>query len=42
MDSVVSWILLDVVALIAGIRFAVYVLDQYEAHQEEMRNNDKW
>lgn len=32
MDSVVSWILLDVAALIAGIQFAVYVLDQYEAH----------
>lgn len=42
MDSVISWILLDVAALITGIRFAVYVLDQYEAHQEEMRNNDKW
>lgn len=42
MDSVISWIILDAVALIAGIRFAVYVLDQYEAHQEEMRNNDKW
>ena len=42
MDSVVSWIVLDVVAFIVGIRFAVYVLDQYEAHQEEMRKNDKW
>lgn len=42
MDSVLSWIILDVAALIAGIRFAVYVLDQYEKHQEEMRNNDKW
>lgn len=42
MDSVFSWFILDAVALIAGIRFAVYVLDQYEAHQEEMRNNDEW
>jgi hypothetical protein len=42
MDSVLSWIILDFVALVAGIRFAVYVLDQYEKHQKEMRNNDKW
>ena len=42
MDSVLSWIILDIAALAAGIRFAVYVLDQYEKHQEEMRNNDKW
>ena len=42
MDSVLSWIILDFVALIAGIRFAIYALDQYEAHQEEMRKNDKW
>lgn len=42
MDSVISWIVLDVVALIAGIRFAIYVIDQYEARMEEMRKNDKW
>ena len=42
MDSVISWIILDFIALIAGIRFAIYVIDQYEAKQEEMRNNDKW
>lgn len=42
MDSVLSWVVLDFVALIAGIRFAIYVLDQYEKHQKEMRNNDKW
>ena len=42
MDSVFSWIILDFVAFSAGVRFAIYVLDQYEKHQEEMRNNDKW
>lgn len=42
MDSVISWIVLDVVAFAAGIWFAVYVINQYEAHQEEMRKNDKW
>lgn len=42
MDSVLSWIILDFVALIAGIRFAIYVLDQYEAYQEKMRNNNNW
>ena len=42
MDSVISWIILDAVAFFVGIRFAVYVIDQYEKHQEEMRDNDKW
>lgn len=42
MDSVISWIVLDVVVLIVVIRFAVYVLNQHEAYQEEeKRNNDK-
>jgi len=42
MDSVISWIILDAVAFFAGIRFAVYVIDQHEARMEEMRKNDKW
>ena len=42
MDNIFSWIILDITALIAGIRFTIYVIDQYEAHQEEMRNNDEW
>ena len=42
MDSVISWIILDAVAFFVGIRFAIYVIDQHEAHMEEMRKNDKW
>lgn len=42
MDSVISWVILDAVAFFAGIRFAVYVIDQYEARMKEMRDNDKW
>lgn len=42
MDSVISWIILDAVAFFVGIRFAIYVIDQYEARQKEMQKNDKW
>ena len=42
MDNIVSWILLDFFAFYLGIRFAIYVIDQYEARQKEMRENDKW
>ena len=42
MDSVISWVILAVAVYFAGIRFAVYVINQYEARIEEMRKNDKW
>ena len=42
MDSIISWGILDAVAFFAGIRFTIYVINQYEAHMEEMRKNDKW
>ena len=42
MDSVISWVILAAVVYFAGIRFAVYVINQYEARMEEMRKNDKW
>ena len=42
MDSVISWFILDAIAFFAGIRFAIYVIDQHEARMEKMRKNDKW
>lgn len=42
MDSVISWFILDVVAIIATVRFLIYILDQYEKDKEERRNDDKW
>lgn len=42
MDSVISWVILVAVVYFTGIRFAVYVINQYEARVEEMRKNDKW
>lgn len=42
MDSVISWFLLDVVAIIGLIRFLIYILDQYEKDKEERRNDGKW
>lgn len=41
MDSVISWFILDVVALVGLIRFLIYILDQYEVHEEERRNGGK-
>ena len=42
MDSAISWFILDVVAIIAAVRFLIYVLDQYEKDKEEKRNDGKW
>lgn len=42
MDSAISWLILDVVAIVAAVRFLIHVLDQYEKDKEEMRKNDKW
>lgn len=42
MDSAISWFLLDVVAIIAAVRFLIRVLDQYEKDKEERRNDGKW
>lgn len=42
MDSAISWFLLDVVAIIAAVRFLICVLDQYEKDKEERRDDGKW
>lgn len=42
MDSVISWFILDVVALIGLARFLIYILGQYEKDKEERRNDGKW
>ena len=42
MDSVISWFILDAVAIIAAVRFLFYILDQYEKDKEEKRNDGKW
>lgn len=42
MDSVISWFILDVVAIVAAVRFLIYVLDQYEKDKEERQDDGKW
>ena len=42
MDSAISWFILDVVAIVAAVRFLIHVLDQYEKDKEEKRNGGKW
>ena len=42
MDSAISWFILDVVAIIAAVRFLIYVLDQHEKDKEEKRDDGKW
>ena len=42
MDSVISWFILDVVAIVAAVRFLIYVLDQREKDKEERQDDGKW
>ena len=42
MDSVISWFILDAVAIVAAVRFLIYVLDQYEKDKEERQDDGKW
>ena len=42
MDSVISWFILDVVAIVAAVRFLIYALAQHEKDKEEKRNDGKW
>ena len=42
MDSAISWFILDVVAIVAAVRFLFYILDQHEKDKEERRDDGKW
>ena len=42
MDSAISWFILDVVALVAAVRFLIHVLDQYEKDKKERQDDGKW
>lgn len=42
MNSPISWGILFFVCLYFGIRFAMRVINEYEAHQQEMRENEDW
>lgn len=41
MDSVISWFILDVLAFYFGIRFAIRVMDEYDAKKKE-QDDDEW